>query len=116
MIQVGGSVQQLNVGEADAEQGGAQTQPESRRDAEAEQAEGGKMRVHPPARPGLQPAEAEVGEVVGRLDVERPNPAVGEVTDDCGKAQQTERDSERRKGRSVAGVVSLDCLANVGQC
>ena len=94
MVQIGGLVQEFYVGESEKEQQGAQAVAVSGGNAKSQQAEGGKVGVHPPARPRLDPAKAEVGEVVGRLDVQFADPAVGKEPGHYEHAHQPEHDAE----------------------
>ena len=97
MVQIGSAVQQFYIGETDEEQSGAQAGAETGGDPQAYQPQNGEVDVHAPARPGFQPAKAEVGEVMGRIDVERADPSVSEIADDDGQTQQTEGRPERYK-------------------
>ena len=77
MIKVGRAVEQLNIGEADAEQRRANPVAVSSGNADAEQTQRGKVGVHPPAGPGLQPAKPQIAEVIGRFNIKLVNPSVG---------------------------------------
>ena len=104
VVEVGGLVQQLDVGKADGEEGGAGAPAAAGGDAEAQQGEGGKVGVHPPCRPGLDPGESGIGEVVGRRQVEGINPAVGEKAGDGGQSEEAEEDAKGGRGCAVHRV------------
>ena len=107
VVEVRSSVDQLNVGEADAEQRRADSRTAAGGDAQADQAQSDKVDVHSPAGPRLHPAEAQVGEVMGRINVERADPAVGEKADDDGQPQQSENHSKRYGGRRIDTAIHL---------
>ena len=107
VVEIRGSVDQLNVREADAEQDRADPRTVAGGDSQAEQAQGGKVGIHAPARPRLHPAESQVGEVMGRFNVERADPAVSEKADDDGQTQQAEDHSKRYGGRRIATAIHL---------
>ena len=101
MVEVRGAVNQLNVGKADAEQSGAYPPAIARYDADAEQSQRGKVRVHPPAGPGSRPAEPQVGKVIIRFNVQRANPPMGEKARHRYQPQQAEDDAKGRCRRAV---------------
>ncbi len=88
------------------EQQGAQPVPVPGRDVQRQQAKGGKVGVHSPTRPGLDPAESQVGEVVGRINVQRIDPSVGKNPDYNKDAHQAERDANDRQR---SGIHLLPC-------
>ena len=110
VVEVGSTVQQLDVGEAGEEQRGTSPGTATGSDPQAEQAKDDKVDVHPRARPGLQPAKAQIGEVISRLNVKRANPPVSEVSYNDGQTEQAEDDAERRCRCAIDRAVYL-CLA-----
>ena len=97
VVQVGGAVNQLNIGEADKEQRAANPAAIPCGDGEAQCPQRREVGIHSPAGPGLHPAKAEVGEVVSRRKVQILNPAVGEEPDDDSQPHQAEQDAESRE-------------------
>ena len=104
MIEVGGLVDQFDVGEADGEEehGGAGADAED--DGDGEEREGGEVEVHPRGGPSGDPLEAGVLEVMCWGGVELIDPAVGEEADDRGEADCAEGDAEDGCGCAVDGA------------
>ena len=101
MVEVGGFVEEFDVDESGEEEGGAEAVAVAEGDADGEDGEGGEVGVHSPLGPGLDPAEAGVGEVVGWLDVELVDPAVGEEAGDDEEGGEAEGDAEGGEGCGV---------------
>ena len=101
VVEVGGFVDQLDVGEAEREEQGGGAVAPAEHDREGEQAERGEMEMHPGRGPGAHPLEADVAEMVRGIDVELVNPAVGEEANDSRQGDDAEGDPKYGGGRAV---------------
>ena len=96
VIEIEGLVQELDVRKAREEQNDADAIAPAEGNQDAEDAERPEMRIHAPLRPGLEPGEPQIGEVVFRLNIQFRDPAADEKTDDARQAHETEKDAKGR--------------------